>query len=72
MYAIKNQKGKLIEGSMSHDMISAIHEGAWEDQNLYDVVFRNGLVDDEAIRKRVKRAGYKVVPVRVIEVRNKV
>lgn len=72
IYAVKTPKGKIIGETVTDKMIDAIYAGGVYDSTLEDIIWKHGAAyDDEAVRKRVKRAGYKTVPVKVVEVRGK-
>jgi len=64
MFAVKAPNGRFVAGSASDTMIDAIWSGIGTDENLYEIVNFNGSRDDEAVRKRAKRAGYRTVSVR--------
>lgn len=64
VYAVKRPNGRFVYGSEAPTMIDAMWRGGDRDDNLHEIVHYNGEREDEAIRKRVKRAGYVAVPVR--------
>lgn len=72
LYAVKTPKGKIIGETVTDRMIDAIYAGGVYDLKLDNVIWAGEYsLDEEAVRKRVKRAGYKTVPVKVVEVKVK-
>lgn len=64
VYAVKGPNGRFVYGSDGNNMLDAMYTAASLDSDLREVVYYNGSREDEAVRKRVKRAGYVAVPVR--------
>jgi hypothetical protein len=64
-FAVKAPNGRFVYGSESETMIDAIYAGADHHDQLAEAVWDNGIYDDEAIRKRAKRAGFQTVAVRM-------
>jgi len=69
LFAVIDRKGKIIEESVANSMINAIYEAAGDNSNIQEIVYLNGSRSDEAIRKRVKRAGYRTVQVKLVRVK---
>ena len=65
MFAVKAPNGRFVYGSESETMLDAIYAGANHHPTLDTVVWSNGIYDDEAVRKRAKRAGFQTVAVRM-------
>lgn len=68
LYGVKNPSGKLIDNGYGHNKIDAIINACCFDNDLENIVVRDSWNDD-ATRKRVYRAGYTVVPVKMIEIK---
>ena len=68
LFAVKNPKGQFIGNSVCDTKIGAIFSADWEDDEIWRVS-RNGCMNNEAVRKRVKRAGYRIVPVKIVEIK---
>lgn len=62
-YALKAPNGRFVYGSEADTMIEAMRYAAGSNDHVDTIVYENGVWDDEAIRKRVKRAGYEAVAI---------
>jgi hypothetical protein len=74
MFTVKDQDGKIIEKSIASTMIEAIYLGCDFDGNLEAIVDQPSWFSSkspDAIRKRVKRAGFTIVPVKIVEIKNR-
>lgn len=69
LYCVKTPTGNLIGASADLTKISSIMTAAQMDDDLYDIVWGRGCTRDDSIRKRFRRAGYKAVPVKVVEIK---